>query len=221
LVDIFDEIAEDLRGERAMRMLRRYGALLLAVLVLVLIAVAAQQFYVAHQARRDDEAANQYLAIGQTIDSEGETITDAQRITDAKQLTDFADDAPAGYASLARLRAAGLYADAGQLATAEALWNQLGTDDDVDPPLRGLANLLWAQHALGSAPDAEVASRLAPLTADANPFHGLARETQALLYLHEGKTDQAKGLFSQIAADPGAPEGVRNRADGLLAKLNG
>jgi hypothetical protein len=28
-------------------------------------------------------------------------------------------------------------------------------------------------------------------------------------------------LFSQLAMDPAAPDGVRNRADGLLAKLNG
>jgi hypothetical protein len=87
--------------------------------------------------------------------------------------------------------------------------------------LRDLANLLWAQHALGNAPDADVLARLKPLLDQANPYHGLAQEIQALLYLHEGKTDLAKALFSQIASDPTAPDGVRNRADGLLAKLNG
>jgi hypothetical protein len=59
------------------------------------------------------------------------------------------------------------------------------------------------------------------MTDEQNPFHGLAQETQALMFLEQGKTDQAKALFSQIASDPGAPEGVRNRAQGLLAKLNG
>jgi hypothetical protein len=54
-----------------------------------------------------------------------------------------------------------------------------------------------------------------------NPYHGLAQETQALLYLHEGKTDLAKALLSQIASDQAIPEGVRNRANGLLAQLNG
>jgi len=66
-----------------------------------------------------------------------------------------------------------------------------------------------------------VAARLASLTASDNIWHGLAQETQALLYLHEGKAGQAAALFSQIASDPSAPEGVRNRADGLLAQLNG
>jgi hypothetical protein len=49
----------------------------------------------------------------------------------------------------------------------------------------------------------------------------LAQETQALMFLDEGNTPQAKALLAPIAADPRAPEGVRNRADGLLAKLNG
>ncbi len=39
--------------------------------------------------------------------------------------------------------------------------------------------------------------------------------------MHEGKNDLAKALLSQVATDPGSPDGVRNRAGGLLAKLNG
>jgi len=66
-----------------------------------------------------------------------------------------------------------------------------------------------------------VLARLQPLTESSNPYHGLAQETQALVYLNEGKTDLAKALLSQISSDPSAPEGVRNRADGLLVKLNG
>ncbi len=221
MVDIFDEVADDLRGERAAVLLRRYGVLLIAAAVLVLLAVAAQQGWTWYQAKQDDKAATAYLAIGSQIDTAGENITNAQRTQDAQALTRFAASAPAGYRTLARLRAAGLLADAGQAQAAEALWNDVAADGDADPLLRDLATLLWSQHALGSAPDADVASRLMPLANQQNPLHGLAQETQALLYLHEGKTDLAKSLFSQIAADPGAPDGVRNRADGLLAKLNG
>ncbi len=81
--------------------------------------------------------------------------------------------------------------------------------------------LLWAQHALGTAPDADVLAKLQPLALDANPYHALARETQALAYLRQGNNAQAKALFTQITTDPTASDNLRNRAQALLASLNG
>jgi hypothetical protein len=221
VVDIFDEISDDLRADQAAKLLRRYGALLVLAAILVLLGVAGQQLWQGYQTRQNQGAAARYLAITRQIDNQAAAITNAQRQADARQLTAFAATAPAGYRSLARLRAAGLYADAGQTDQADAMWKAVSADSGADMLLRQLADLLWAQHALGIAPDIAVAARLQPLTATENIWHGLARETQALLYLHQGKTDQAKALFSEIASDPSAPEGVRNRADGLLAQLNG
>jgi hypothetical protein len=221
VVDIFDEVTEDLRTERAIMLARRYGGLLIAAFILVLLGVAGQQGYVWYQSKQNDKAATAFIAITGPIDAAGPNLTNDQRQQDAAALTNFAATAPSGYRTLANLRAAALYADAGQAAQAQGLWNNVADDTSADPLLRDLANLLWAQHALGSAPDADVLARLKPLLDQTNPYHGLAQETQALLYLHEGKTDLAKALFSQIASDPTAPDGVRNRADGLLAKLNG
>ena len=221
MVDIFDEVTEDLRTERAILLARRYGGLLIAALILVLLGVAGQQGYVWYQNKQNDKAATAFIAITGPIDDAGPNLTNDQRQTDAATLTNFAATAPGGYRTLANLRAAALYADAGQAAQAQGIWNNVADDSGADPLLRDLANLLWAQHALGSAPDADVLARLKPLLDQTNPYHALAQETQALLYLHEGKTDLAKALFSQIASDPTAPDGVRNRADGLLAKLNG
>jgi len=221
VVDIFDEVSDDLRGERTLRLLQRFGGLIIAAALLVVLGVAAQQGYLWHQTRQDNQAATQYLQITQAIDAQGDTASNDQRIADARQLTGFAANAPAGYRTLSRLRAAGLYAAAGQLPQAATLWNAVSADTSADILLRNLADLMWAQQELGTAPNADIAARLQPLTGSQNPFHGLAQETQALLYVREGKIDQAKALFSQIASDPGAPDGVRNRADGLLAKLNG
>ena len=221
MVDIFDEVSDDLRTERAIALARRYGGLLIVLLVLVLLGVGGKQAYHWYQGKQNDKAATSFLALTGPIDQAGPNLSNAQRLKDAQSLTDFAATAPEGYKTLADFRAAALYNDAGQAAQAEALWIGIGNDTSADPLLRDLANLLWAQHALGSAPDADVLARLKPLAAISNPYHGLAQETQALLYLHEGKTDLAKALFSQIASDPATPEGVRNRADGMLAQLNG
>jgi hypothetical protein len=221
VVDIFDEVSDDLRAERAATLLRRYGSLLVVAAILVLIAVGGQQAWTWYQGQQNDKAASAYIALNNQIIAQGTGITNDQRVADAKALGSFAATAGVGYRDLAKLRAAGLYADAGQIDAAEAQWNDVADDAASDPMIRNLADLLWAQHALGTAPDNVVLARLQPLTVPENPYHALAQETEALLYLNEDKPDQAKALFSQISADPNAPQGVRNRADGLLAKLNG
>ncbi|HQT63445.1 MAG: hypothetical protein B7Z75_06295 [Acidocella sp. 20-57-95] len=221
MVDIFDEVSEDLRAEQAANLLKRYGGLLIGAAILVLAGIGAQQGWQWYQAKQNDKAATAYIALANQIDAQGGSLTNDQRVADAKAFVNFAATAPEGYRTLAKLKAAGFYADAGQIDAAEGLWNDVAGDSSADSLLRDLANLLWAQHALGTAPNESVAARLQPLTVPENAYHDIAEETQALLYLHEGKTDLAKSLFAQISADPNAPEAVRNRANGLLAKLNG
>jgi len=219
LVDIFDEVSEDLRTERALRLARRYGALLLAACVLIVLGVAAQQYWTWHQDQAAQKAAGQYLAITGPLDAGAPPTGDAAA-RDAKALTDFAAHAPAGYASLARLRAAAFDESAGQPAAANAIWAELARSD-ADPLVADLARLLWAQHNIGTAPDEDVHDELEPLLKSGNPFEALAHETQALLDLHAGKTAIAKAELTTLLADPAAPAGLRNRAQGLLAQLNG
>ena len=49
--DIFDEVSEDLRAERAQQMLKKYGGLLAAAAVLVLAATGGWQAWKWHESR--------------------------------------------------------------------------------------------------------------------------------------------------------------------------
>ena len=219
--DIFDEVAEDLRHDQAVKLAKSYGFWLLGACAAVLLGVAAQQGWQDYQARQEAKAAQQFLALASTLDQASGPLPAGQATQGAKALNEFAATAPEGYKTLANLRAAGLYADAGQPAQAAALWTGVAQDTSADPLLRDLATLLWAQHALGVAPDADVLARLQPLALDGNAYHALAREMQGLVYLRQGNDAQAKVLFTQIANDPGATDNLRNRASALLASLNG
>lgn len=221
MVDIFDEISEDLRNERALRLAKRYGGLAIGVAILVLLGVGGQEFWQSHKAKQADAAATQYLALTQAADQTDGTLTQDQAEQTAQKLQQFAAQAPKGYKALANMRAAALYANAQETGKAAAIWTSVAADQATPAPLRDAANLLWAEHEIGQAPDADVLARLQPLALAQNSYHGLARELQGLVYLHQGNVAMAKSLFTQVQEDPGAPQGARQRAQAMLTKLNG
>jgi len=124
-----------------------------------------------------------------------------------------------GYRTLARLRAAAVKGDAGDLAGASALWDEVAADTSADQLLRDVANLQWALHHVDSGDVAEVEARLKPLAAPDNPWHALAEEAQAMIDLRQGHNDAARDTLKRLAQDVTAPDGVRGRANGLLARL--
>ena len=77
------------------------------------------------------------------------------------------------------------------------------------------------QHQPETADATGLRARLQPLTAPDNAWHGLALEQLALIDMRAGATDQARDTLRQLASDGTAPQGVRDRANGLLARLGG
>jgi hypothetical protein len=114
-----------------------------------------------------------------------------------------------------------LKADAGDLAGAAALWDEVAADGSADPLLRDLATLMWAQHTIDRADPALLAARLKPLTDPGNAWRPLAQEQLALLDIRQGHTDPAKATLGKLADDVTAPVGVRARAGALLGRLGG
>ncbi|WP_048859930.1 tetratricopeptide repeat protein [Acidisphaera rubrifaciens] len=220
VVDIFDEVEQDLQAERTARLLRKYGWVIIAAAVLVVAATAGWQAWRWRQDRLDAAAAHDYMVASRTADPAGTVAATAQAKEAAlARFQALAADGTPGYRVLARLRAAALMADAGNLAGASALWDEVAHDDAAGPLLQGLATLTWAQHHVDTGDAAAVTARLQPLLAPASPWHALAEETQAAIDLRQGHTDAARSILQTLQTDTGAPDGVRGRAGELLAKL--
>lgn len=221
MVDIFDEVDEELRAERAQQLLKRYGGVIVAVILLIVGAAAGWQGWRWYQARQDQAAAAQYLTAMTLADATAAGSSTASQTAAIGAFDRLAASAPEGYRTLARLRAAALKADAGDLQGAAALWDQVAADTSADPLLRDLASLLWAEHLIATADPALLQDRLKALTTPDNPWRALANEQLALLDMRLGKTDQAKATLRSLAQDTTAPSGVRGRASGLLNRLGG
>jgi hypothetical protein len=221
VADIFDEVDEDLRAERAQAMFRRYGWLLLAAALMVVGAAAGWRIWRGIEDRADATAAASFLAAMRQASPVSGPATQQGKAAALAGFEKLADSGPEGYRTLARLRAAALKADAGDVSGASALWDAVAGDGGADPALRDLANLLWAQHHVDTGDAATVEARLRALNTPDNPFHSLAAENQALLDLRLGHKDAARAALKQLAQDTAAPDGVRARANSLLSRIGG
>jgi hypothetical protein len=215
--DIFDEVDEDLRAERARKLLQRYGGLLVLAAALVVAGVGGWQAWKWHEAKVTAGIAQEFLT---ALDGAAGPPGDARRAA-MLELTKVQGDGNAGYRVLARLREAALKADAGDAAGAEALWTQVAGDPSADPLLRDAAVLHSVLHQIDKADPAVLSARLKPLAAPDNPWHAMAGEAQALIDLRQGHNDAARDTLKRLVQDVTAPDGVRGRANGLLARLGG
>lgn len=216
MADIFQEVDEELRADRARRMLLRYGGWLAAAALLVVIATGAWQYRHWRQQKSTEKLAAVYF--------DGIRALSAQPPDHKKALAAFADvaaRASGGYRALAEFQEAALTADDGNLAGAVAIWDRLAGDARLDPLLTQLAALLAVQRQIDSADPAQLAARLQPLLAADDPYRPLAEELSALLALRQGKTDQAKATLRALSQEPTAPPGLRQRASAFLVELGG
>jgi hypothetical protein len=218
VVDIFDEVDEDLRAERAQKFLQQYGGLILAFGMLIVAGAGAWQAWRWWEARQDLAAATAYIGAMSLADRAGRTDASAQAAA-ASAFERVAQRAPKGYATLARLRAAALLADIGKRTDADSLWDQVAGDRAADPLLRDVATLLWAEGHIADADPDMIAARLAPLEAAGSPVRPLALEAHALVELRRGRPEAGRDILKGLAQDATAPDGVRGRAAVLLGQL--
>ncbi len=211
-----------MRAERTRALLKRWGRLGGAVLVLVLAAVAGWQGWRYWQDRQSAAIAGPFLAAMRIADAlaPGDTAADAEARTKAADaFATIAKTAPPGYRILAELREAALRWDAGDKPAALALWSDASHVNGVDPALRDLGALLWAQHSVDDGDPAAIAAHTAVLEQSGNPWRPLAEEVDAFVALRQEDKAKAIKLFTAITADAGAAQGVRGRAGALLTLL--
>jgi hypothetical protein len=216
LSDIFDEVEQELRADRAKQLLQRYGGALIAALVLVVACVGGWEAWQAWQARQRAGVATLYLQASQAADSPDSAARNAA-VPELREVIAKGDE---GYRTLARLRLAAILAGSDPQA-ALGLWDQVAGDQAADPLLRETATLSWALHVLDRGDPGVVRGRLEALARPENPLHALAQEALALLDIRQGKVADAKAKLTALMNDTTAPQGVRGRASGLLVQLGG
>ena len=203
------EVNEELRKDQAKALWDRFGPTLIAAAALVVLATAAfvgYRYWHETSANASGDAFSQALLL-----ANGGKADEA--LAAFEQLE---KDGYGAYPLLARMRAATVKADKGDIDA--AVKDFVAADNAIPASLRDMARLRAGLLLVDHGSYAEVSARVEQLTDDANPLRSTAREALGLSAWKEGRAQDALKLFEQIAADDGAPRNVRQRAT-LMAEL--
>jgi hypothetical protein len=211
VVDFINEVEEELRKDEYNRLLRRYGPVLLSIIIIIVIIAGIIEFrkYSEDNAARATSAS--YVSASDKA-AAGETLT---AISDFLSLS---EKAPSGYSGLALMRAAALQLDSGNNIEAVRLFDNASTRFTL-PRHSQLAEIKAAYILASEGQHSDVINRLGPLAQKDAPYEFLARELLGLSALASGDTKMAQKQFSYLEFIPGVPPNIRNRAKQSLSLM--
>ncbi|MGL4441662.1 MAG: tetratricopeptide repeat protein [Bosea sp. (in: a-proteobacteria)] len=203
------EIDEEVRRDKAADLWKKYGNLIIALLVLLVAAVGGWRFW-QHQQERAAQAISERLegALKASRENRGE---EAERT-----LADLSTQGSDGYRLVARFRIA---AEAARREPADGAkaFDALANDATIEQVFRDLARIRSSMLKVDTAPYAEIKAALEPLAANNGTWRHTAREILGVSALKAQNIDDAGRWFDQIAIDTQAPQGLRQRVNLYLA----
>src|SRR5512146_2581991 len=139
LSDIFREIEDELRRENLQRLWSRFGKYIIGLAVLAVVATAGVMGWQNYQQRQRQAQGVHYVA-ALALAREGK---DAEA---GAAFAELAKNANGGLAALAQLDSGAAKAQAGDVAGAIAVYDQLAANGSADPIFRDIATLLAARY---------------------------------------------------------------------------
>ena len=211
--DIFAEVDADLRRDRWQALWDRYGLLVIAAAVGIVLLVAIVVGYRAFQQSQNEAASLRYEALIQQIEEEDSA-------TKFELLNTFAQEENNGYGALAAFGAARAASENGDFTAALAGFDALAARGDLARPMRDYARLQAAIVLVNQKANADdIAARLARLFDDDNALRPIARDILALAYFTKDAPLKARELYAEQLADPDATPFSKQRAQIMLSEV--
>ena len=202
------EVNEELRSDQMRMVWRRFGRILIAAAVLVVLGTIGKVGYDYWRDSASSASGDQFLA-ALTLAREG------KKDEALSALTALEKDGFGAYPVLARMRAASLLAET-DAKGAVAAFTAIAKDSSVPQALRDAARLRAAYLLVDTGSYEEVSAEAEQLATPQSAQRHSAREVLGLsAYKHEDYA-RAKEWFDAILNDSESPRNVSNRAQMLL-----
>jgi len=211
--DIFKEVDEEVRRDKATEYWNKHGSKMIGAAVAIVLAVAGWRFY-------DDYQFKERAAMGASFESALAEAATANK-DNLAGLSALAEKKAGTYPALARFRLASEIAakakDGTERANAVSAFDSIANDSAIPADWRDLAKIRAAFILVDSGTYEDVEKRLSPLVTADGVWRHSAREGIALAAYRAGKFDKAMDALQAIILDAESPAGVRQRAEVLLA----
>ena len=212
--DFFREVNEAVRQDRYNELWDKYGVYALAAAALIVAGVAGFKVWSYWQEQKAQAAGTDF--------SQAVTELDSGDVAKARDvLNSLAAKGPTGYQILSRFQLAAAEAQAGSTDKALALYDALAADPATDAILKGLATIQAATLKLDTADYAEMERRVKGLIDESSPWRYSARELLGLSAYRQNNVPAAEKQFSELVANQGTPQNLRERADMMLSLIVG
>jgi hypothetical protein len=205
---LFREVDEELRQEQVKKLWDRYGTVIIAACVAVILAVAGIKGWQYWRLKQSEAAGVTYF--------EAVKLLDQGKTAEAEKL--LGGLSHPGYATIARFHDAAALAAAGKKDDAVSAYDTLAADNAIPASLRNVARLRAGYLLVDTMRPEQLTTRLGDLDQTSNPWRHNAREIIALSAYRARDYALADRYINTMLSDVESPPGVQQRAQ-LLAQL--
>ncbi len=203
------EVDEELRSDRMKSIWKQYGKYIIGLAVLIVIGTGAVRGYEYWTKQQANSSGDAFLA-ALNLAREG------RQDEALAALRDLESSGSGSYPALARMRAATVLADSGDVGAAISDFSVIGNDSSVPAAVRDIARIRAGYLLVDNGSYDDVAAQVEGLSGPDNPMRHSAREALGLAAWKAGELTQAREWFAQITGDTGVPAGISQRAQMML-----
>ena len=207
--DIFREVDEEVRREQLKRLWDRYGILIIAAALLLIVGVGGWRGYERWEAKKAATAGTAFEAAA--------VLAEQGKHQEAEEaFAKVAADSPTSYRVLAKLREAAELAQRDPKA-AIASFKALAVDASLGQLQQDFAAVRAGQLMVDQSTFDEIKAVLEPLTTADRPFRHSARALLALAAWRANDIAATKRWSEMVITDPESPVSTRGQIEMLLS----
>jgi hypothetical protein len=211
--NLFKEIDEDLRQQKYENLWKKYGKIIIGVLLALVLGVALVKGWETYSLNLKTADSNLLSSALKSIDREktGDAIA---------VLNNLIESGSAGYSVLAQFNRAAILVKKGEKKEAINYYLKIAADTRVEKILRDMALIKSAYLGIEYEDSNVFLEKLPKLLNTDNTWRHSAKELSALFAQKSDNKIKAIQFYKELADDPTAPTSMRSRAAEMAKILN-